>query len=888
MIDQRAKTAHAIFVAALDCADDDREAFLTEACAADRTLRLDVERLLDAVERSTGFLEVPALDGAQRADELWASAPQLPGYRVLKPLGAGGMAHVYEAEQETPRRRVALKIMQQFLVETSALQRFHFEAQILAKLKHPGIAQIYEVGTLPPEAGRAVPFFTMELVDDARSITAYANHAQLSLRDRLLLFAEVCDAVRCGHQVGVIHRDLKPSNVLVDGSGRVKVIDFGIARSIGRLDEKITLDTERGSLIGTLNYMSPEQCSGDRDVDTRTDVYALGVMLYELLTGKRPYDLSAASIPKAIQIIEQASPPRPSSLVRDAAGDVELIILTAIEKDPERRYLSAAELGNDVRRYLEHQPIEARPPSTWYRSVKFTQRHRALVTATSLVLAILLAGVAVTSRMAYVTSQARNVAEERTRELELVTEFQRSQLSDIDVAAMGQLLRNTLLDRLVAGSLSSGDAEALLGDVNFTTLALELVDESVLERSHQAIQERFADEPLMQARLLQTLAGTMNQLGLRNRAEPVLAKALEIRREQLGLDHPDTLTSAHSMGALVGSLRSYETGHEYLRDTYERRIRVLGPEHPDTLNTANSLAGILRYMGRLEEAAQIWQRTLETRRRILGEDDPATLISLNNVGVIHAVMGDYDRAEVAWRELLERRRRLLGEQHPGYRSSLSNLGALLLEQGKLAEARVLLEQSYDSLLQAHGETHPSTLMTMATLADVLVELGDPRGGEMLRQCFERREDALGDRHPATLRSRGQLASFDATQGRGSDAVDTLQEVVAAQEVTLGLDHQDTFNTKCLLVEALLIVDRGGEAEDLATKLVAAAPALDSAEAPNRTKALLLLAQAQRELGKEEETKATLLRARNDSRTDLGEDHPLTVEVEQALLQLDSN
>ncbi len=858
MVDERVKRAHAIFVAALEDELDDRTEYLAKMCAGADELRREVERLLDAVDQTTDFLESPALGSPTRTAAGGATTRLVvPGHRVVRTLGVGGMARVYEAEQDNPRRMVALKVMQHSLAETSALRRFDFETQILARLKHPGIAQIYEVGTLEDEAGQSVPFFTMELVEQARPLTAHAESMHLGLRPRLVLFAEVCAAVRCGHHAGVIHRDLKPSNVLVDGAGRVKIIDFGIARSLGAFEDQITLDSERTSLMGTLNYMSPEQCGGGDTVDTRADVYALGVMLYELVTGRLPHDLAGKSIPEAVRIIETATPTRPSTLARAAAGDLELIILTAIDKDPERRYRSAFELGEDIGHLLANQPIQARPPTTLYHARKFAQRHRQLVAGVTLIVVILVTGVLMTSRMAYVTDQARQAAERRGRELEVVTEFQRSQLSAIDVEAMGERLRELLVDKTTSDAEA---AQALFDEVNFTSLALTLLDESVLERSRAAIDERFADQALLRARLLQTLAGTMNGLGLPDRAEPVLANALEIRRSELGPDHPDTLQSAHAMGSLYGGLGRFEEAHELLLDTHDRRARVLGVEHADTLNTANSLGGVLRRLGRVDDAAEIWQATLEARRRTLGDDDPATIISLNNVGVAHAVRGDLDHAEIAWREVVERRRRLLGPDSSEYRHALTNLGLLLLERGKLVEARPLLERSLAALMKSLGEDHPTTLGTMANLADLLVIMDDPAADPLMRQCLAARTRVLGPQHAATLRIRARLASYVAEHGAAEDAVEELRVIRASQHDALGPGHPDTLEATYHLAKALIEVGDPEEAYPLAVACVEGDRALGSNIPGGKTEFRIVEARALAGLQRFPEAEGKLLEA----------------------------
>lgn len=888
MVSARSKKAHAIFVAALERPEDERNAYVVAACEADALLQREVNQLFSAVAHSTDFLETPAIDAKQRTAANLAATPtvDVPGYRIIRTLGAGGMARVYEAEQQHPKRLVALKVMHRSLRESSALQRFRFEIEVLARLKHPGIAQIYEAGTIDDEAGRPLPFFSMELVDDALPLTQHATEADLALPRRLALFADICDAVRSGHNAGVVHRDLKPTNVLVNGAGQVKIIDFGIARSLDPVEATITIESDRTQLIGTLNYMSPEQCAGS-DVDTRCDVYSLGVMLYELVTDKLPHDLSQTSITEAVRVIQDVAPARPGSVIRNIPSDLELIIMTAIDKDRARRYPSAAEFAADIRRFLNHEPIHARPPTVIYKARKFAQRHRALVAGSAFLAFVLITAALVSTRMAIVANRARLAAELREQMLQRATEFNREQLRNLDIAAMGSRIRESLLKALVPGSMTLPESEELLEEINFPSLALAVVQEDLLEPSRHAIDERFNDHPLLRAEMLQSLAKTMNALGLPDRAMPVLEDALAIRLAALGPDHHDTLESVNTMGLLHGYLGDYEAAHDRLRDTYERRARILGAQHPETLGTANSLGGALRRLGRLEEAAEIWTSTLNARRRILGDDDPATLISLNNVGVIHAIQGDLDGAEAAWGELLERRKRLYGADHPKYRNGLTNYGLILLEQGKLTEARPYLEQALDGLLATKGESHPSTLSTMASLAELLVELDDPQAGSLMERCLRGRSEAFGPDHPDTLRSRAHLAAFAASEGKYAEATKELKSVLAIQRKVLGEEHGDVIDVMHLLADALLGLGDYEAAYEYAADSVRRSKALTPDAHVAIATLVMVEARALVALKRFDEAEAALVAAHAALVDTLGAENTRTQAVAAALAELKS-
>jgi WD40 repeat protein/serine/threonine protein kinase len=426
-----------LFLAAREQSPDQRAAFLNQACGADDLVRAEVESLLANDEQADNFLQTPALGesfalgspesissrltggeaaassaardaGAQTAQEL----PECIGqYRILDVLGEGGMGVVYRAEQESPRRTVALKVIKAGAQSREMLKRFEYEGQVLGSLQHPGIAQIFEGGTADT-AESTLPFFAMELVR-GQPLTRYAEAAELTVRQRLELIARVCDAVHHAHQKGVIHRDLKPGNILVDDSGQPKVLDFGVARATDADVRTTTLQTDVGRLVGTIAYMSPEQVAGDsRELDTRSDVYALGVILYELLTGQLPLDVAHTTIPQAARAIAEDEPASLSSINRAFRGDIETIVTKALEKDRNRRYESASALAADIRRYLSDQPITARPTTTFYQLRKFARRNKALVAG------VLVAFVALAGGIVGTTSQAIRVTRERNRALE--------------------------------------------------------------------------------------------------------------------------------------------------------------------------------------------------------------------------------------------------------------------------------------------------------------------------------------------------------------------------------------------------------------------------------------------------------------------------------------
>lgn len=431
-----ARRSHEVLMRAMEREPRDRRAFAREVCAGDDALLARVIGLLDAMDRSSTFLEKPALEVAE---EKPASIPDAVGnYLVVGVLGVGGMATVYEAVQENPGRRVALKVLHQSVSNVSAYQRFRFETEALARLHHPGIAQIYEAGAARLGAGAASPFFAMELIPDATPITEYADKRGLSCRERVALLIQVCDAVHHGHQHGVIHRDIKPANVLVDGEGRPKVIDFGIARATDATSESLTMVGGVRQLLGTLQYMSPEQCGGDAggagaegasesdgsgigaDLDIRTDVYSLGVLLYRLVYGGPPRELDGLPLPAALRRIVDEPAKRPDHAGRREDRDLEAVVFKAMERAPDRRYDSAAALAADLRRWLDGEGLEARPPGLADQIRLFAKRNRGVVAALIAVISsvVLIAMVSIV----FVVLMGEEVRQRRAAEAQTIRE----------------------------------------------------------------------------------------------------------------------------------------------------------------------------------------------------------------------------------------------------------------------------------------------------------------------------------------------------------------------------------------------------------------------------------------------------------------------------------
>jgi serine/threonine protein kinase/tetratricopeptide (TPR) repeat protein len=753
-------------------------------------------------------------DETLRVSDTWeGTRNEGPGSRIgpftlLRQIGEGGFGVVFEAAQEQPvKRRVALKIIKLGMDTREVIARFDAERQALAMMEHAHIARVLDAGAT--DSGR--PYFVMELVD-GEPIASYCDQHKLSIVERLQLFAQVCAAVQHAHTKGVIHRDLKPSNVLVstqDGKPLAKVIDFGIAKATsGRLTEQ-TLATELNQVMGTPLYMSPEQASGSADIDTRTDIYSLGVILYELLTGTTPVDamtLRSAVFAEIQRIICQVEPPRPSvrlsqaaealsgiaaqrasesrKLTRMVRGELDWIVMKALEKERARRYETADGLAMDLRRYLAGEMVWAAPPSASYRLRKFVRRNKGAVAAGSLIATSLLIGIIGFSW------QAR-VAQARANELEQVSKFQAEMLGQVDPTEAGKLLTDDVRSKYAAALTNAGVTEAERSGqvtafatqwqrVNATDVATGLIDRTILKPAVKAIDEQFKNQPAVDAALRQVLAERYGEMGMYAAALPLEQRSLAIRRRVLGEDHPDTLDSMNTMGHLLQDQGKLSDAEPYFREALDRRRRKLGADHPDTLSSMNSMGHLLEDQGKLEEAEPFFREALANRRRVLGNEHRDTLTSVNNLGVLLDLEGKLNEAEGYYRESLEKSRRMLGEEHPDTLDSLINMGALLEEQGKISEAEAFYREALPKYRRVLGEEHPKTLNSISMLGGLLLDEGKLSEAEpYCREALEKRRRVLGEEHPDTLIDIDMMGALLVAQGKQAEAEKLLAPFEAA-------------------------------------------------------------------------------------------------------------
>jgi eukaryotic-like serine/threonine-protein kinase len=742
----------------------------------------------------------------------------LPGpigpYRLLEPLGEGGMGEVWLAEQTEPvRRRVALKLIKPGLDTRAVIARFESERQALSLMDHPAIARVLDAGTTPE--GR--PYFVMDYVDGAR-LTLFCDTEHLSVQERLELFCQICDGVQHAHQKAIIHRDLKPSNILVarvDGKPHPRIIDFGIAKAAaGQHLTGRTVQTEIGAMLGTPEYMSPEQADpAGTDIDTRTDVYSLGVVLYELLTGELPFppeELRNTSQDALRRKIREADAPRPSTrvtrrgegashaatarrtevqgLARLLRGDLDAIVLKALEKDRARRYGTVAELAADIQRHLRHQPVLARAPTTAYRVARYVRRHRVGVAIASSLVLLLLA-FAISTQV-----QAMRVARERDRANAALETARRE-------AAVSKRVTDFLTGMFKVSDPGEGRGNSIT--------ARELLD-----RAAKDVETALSGDPVLQARMMDTMGGVYASLGLYPRAAELVEQALAIRTRLLGADHPDTLRSATKLGGIYTRSARYADAERILSDALERGRRVNGPEHPDTLGTLANLATVAFWQGKYARAEEINRQILEIRRRVLGADHPDTLITLNNVALAVADQGRLTEAESLQRQVLEARTRVLGPEHPDTLAAMNNLALVLRNLERPAESEALLRKTVEIRTRVLGPEHPDTLGSVSNLANALMDQHRAAEAEKLyRQTLAIEQRVLGPDHPNTFLATMGLASALTEQGQRKAAESLDRDLLKAQQRVLGPTHPQVAMTEYNLA-GLAALD-GRKAEGLA-------------------------------------------------------------------------
>jgi serine/threonine protein kinase/Tfp pilus assembly protein PilF len=914
-------TLSALLDQALDLPEPDRPAFVRRLEERDPDQGEWLRDLLRALDTTTGVLERPAgedagealrrlaEDGHDRTDEALAGW-RVGAWRMLREIGRGGMGIVYLAERADGQfeQRAALKLLKRGLDTDEIQRRFLRERQILARLQHPHIARLLDGGVT--DDGR--PFFVMEHVV-GRPITDDCDSRRATIDERLRLFRDVCEAVQYAHQGLVVHRDLKPSNILATSDGRVKLLDFGIARLLSEEGgEAAATLTHPGSSIMTPQYAAPEQVRGE-PATTATDVYALGLVLYEILAGRRPYVVRATDPAEAARVILETSPAPPSRAIDrpDAAtargttperlrrrlrGDLDAIVMAALRKEPERRHPTAAALGEDIERFLRRLPVRARPDTPGYRLRRFLDRHRTGATAAALVSASLVAGLAGTIWEARAARQQARRAEEvknflagifevsdpsRSRgENVTARELLERGAQRIDAELKNQpVLRADMLGVLAdvyerlglydqaaplaqrsldlwSGLRPAGDpevAEALRRQ------GVVLIDrgrydeaERVLRRALDGHRRGGEEVDARLAETLDSLAMALRSGGKLDEAESLVRETVAIRRRAFGPGSPEMATSLNNLALMLRERGRFDEAEPLYREALVIRRRTLGTDHPDVAGTLNNLAALLRQQGRLEEAESAARESAAINRKLFGEDNPNTIQSLNSLAAIAQSLGRYDEAETIHRTVLDFWRRHQGEEHPNALASLNNLASVLKDRGDFAAAEPMFRRLVDLFPKVVGANHPFTAIAMTHLGVILTDEEKYDEAEpLLRRALGIQTALRGEAHPDTAGVMVQLGALEQRRGRLDEAEPLLRRALAIREASLGAAHPSTAAGRAALGSLLRQRGRLDEASSLGNAALAAQRKSFPAGHPDIALAALELGRTESALGRHE-------------------------------------
>ncbi len=921
----------ALFTAALAIADPaQRAAWLDAQCAGDHALKQRLERLL-AADAAAGnplddnplqdpglTLPVPGPVPAQAAPlhaPVGSAGSLIAGkYKLLQPIGEGGMGSVWMAEQtESVKRKVAVKLIRAERGSSSMiLARFEAERQAIALMDHPHIAKLLDAGT----TSDGLPFFVMELVKGI-PLNQYCDQHKLDVPERLVLFTQICSAVQHAHQKGIIHRDLKPTNILVeshDGKPVPRVIDFGLAKATSGMQlSEHTLFTGFGTVMGTPLYMAPEQATFNAvDVDTRADLYALGVVLYELLTGSTPLTRETfkhAALDEMLRLIREQDAPTPSNrlsstdarpaiaanrhtdpvkLSRFLKGELDWIVMKALAKERDRRYETASSMARDVERFLNHQPVLAGPPGASYRLKKFVRRNRGAVVAASLVFLSLLAGIAGTTVGLIAANRAR-LAETARAEGERLAKLEaQSQTGRAERAAQAEraALENETAERKYAQAIASFVTDDFLaltsieGQLRFggrqgSGLSKDTTLRELLNRAATKLEERHDLDPRIEADLRWMIGENLRGIGEYARSVAFLERCVALREKALGAEHADTLNAQQSLAVAyktAGDPAKAIALYTRVRDLW---MKTKGPDHPDTLTALANMATAYQSAGDLRQAVALLEQVRDAEAKTLGADHPSALVTLNDLGLAYSAAGMLPKAIKVFEQVRAARLKTLGVEHPDTVCTVNNLALAYRAAGRLPQAVNLFEQVRDSWVKTLGADHPDSLTALNNLALAYHDAGKlPEAIALFEQVRDANLKKLGPDHPNTLSTLNNLAMAYKDADKLREAIALLEQVRDGRLKTQGPEHPDTLTTLDNLATAYQDAGKLPAAIALHERVRDARVKTQGVDHPATLTSLNNLGVAYRAAGKLQESIAILEQARSAGESTLGAENPV--------------